>query len=78
VATAVQVIAWRVVLPARRAAFGEFARRWGIGMALRLLGVVLIPVAAVLAPETLPPRPAALGYLGVLLPLLLWEIRLVR
>jgi hypothetical protein len=47
-------------------------------MGLRLLGVVAIAVAAGLDPAHFPPLAAALGFLGVLLPLLFYEVRLIR
>jgi len=78
VATVVQLGATRLVLAARADRFGVFAQRWAMGMMLRLLGVALIPVAVLLARPFFPPQPSAVGYLGVLLPLLYWETRLVR
>jgi hypothetical protein len=77
-ATLVQLGATRLVLAARADQFGVFAQRWAIGMLLRLVGVALIPVAALASPPLFPAQPAAFGYLAVLLPLLYWETRLVR
>jgi hypothetical protein len=78
VATAIQFASARLVIVARGARFPLFAQRWAWGMLLRLAGVALIPIAGLLARETFPPPAASLGYLGVLLPLLYWETRLVR
>ncbi|MEE8360543.1 MAG: hypothetical protein V3R71_00235 [Gemmatimonadales bacterium] len=52
-----------------------FVRRWLVGMVFRLAGVVLVFVAVALQPELFPPLPTALGYLGVVIPLLFTEIR---
>ncbi len=52
--------------------------RWGMGMGLRLLGVMLFAAAVLANRELFPPLPTAFGYLGVLLPLLFMEARLVR
>lgn len=78
IATAVQLAAARMMIAARDGRFQLFAQRWAFGMLLRLAGVALIPVAALAARPLFPPQAAALGYLGVLLPLLYWETRLVR
>jgi hypothetical protein len=77
-ATAIQVTADRMVRPGRELPLADFARRWVAGMGLRLVGVVLVAVAASLARETFPPLPTALGFLGVLVPLLFTEIRFAR
>jgi len=76
-ATAVQVLATRRMLRARGAAVGEFLKGWGVGMGLRLLGVAALLAGALLAPGLLPPLPAAIGYLGVLFPLMILEARLI-
>lgn len=57
------------------APFRELARGWGIGMALRLGGAVVWMVVVLLWGELFPPLPTAIGYLGVLIPLLFTEIR---
>lgn len=77
-ATGIQVAATRLVAPKRAAPFEQFVRGWAAGMVLRLAGVAMIPFAVVTAREIFPPLPSAAGYLGVLLPLLVWETRLVR
>jgi hypothetical protein len=40
--------------------------------------VVLVGVAVTLDPERFPPLPTAFAFLGVLVPLLFLEVRLVR
>ena len=77
-ALAIQVTAIGLMQPVRQAPPRQFIKRWGIGMGLRLLGVVAIALAAGLDPVHFPPLPTAIGFLGVLLPLLLFEVRLVR
>jgi hypothetical protein len=52
--------------------------RWALGMLLRMLGVVALPIAVLADRSTFPPLPSALGFLGVLVPLLLFEIRRFR
>ena len=76
-ATSIQVAAARIVLRASDERFGVFAQRWAVGMLLRLAGVALIPLALLAAPTLFAPLPVATGFLGVLLPLLYWETRLV-
>ena len=77
-ATSIQVAATRIVVRAGAERFGVFAQRWAVGMLLRLAGVALIPLALLAAPAWFAPLPVATGFLGVLLPLLYWETRLVR
>ena len=60
------------------ASFERFSRRWVYGMGLRMLGVALIAVAVTLDRRVFPPLPAAFGFLGVMIPLLFWELRPVR
>jgi hypothetical protein len=43
-----------------------------------LLGVALVAILVTLDPTHFPPLPTALGFLGVLVPLLFLEVRLVR
>jgi hypothetical protein len=74
----IQLAAIALIQPVKTAAPKLFIKRWGIGMGLRFLGVVAIAVAAGLDPAHFPPIPAAIGFLGVLLPLLFFEVRLVR
>jgi hypothetical protein len=60
------------------APFRELARGWGIGMVLRLAGAVVWMAAVLLRGESFPPLPTAIGYLGVLIPLLFTEIRFLK
>lgn len=74
-ATATQLAAAIFIAPAWEGNFDVFVRRWLVGMVLRLVGVVLVFVAIAVQPELFPPLPTALGYLGVVIPLLFTEIR---
>ena len=79
IAVVIQLGAIGLMRPVQRGApIQRFLARWGAGMGLRFLGVVGIAVAAGLAPRPFPPLPTALGFLGVLLPLLFLEVRVVR
>lgn len=78
IALVIQLGAIALMQPARGAPIQRFLARWGAGMGLRLLGVVAIALAAGLAPEQFPALPTAAGFLGVLLPLLFLEVRVVR
>ena len=77
-ATLIQVIADRWVARRLDAPVGQFGRGYVAGMGLRLVGIVLMTVAIVAAPALFPPLPTALGFLGVLVPLLFMEMRLAR
>ena len=56
----------------------EFVPRWLAGMALRATLVIGLVVFAALHRSVLAPLPAALGCLGVLLPLLFTETRFLK
>jgi hypothetical protein len=77
VATLIQVVATRRILGRRSAPPAEFMKQWGVGMGLRLGGVVLLVIAALIDRTLFPPLPAALGFLGVLIPLMVLEVRLL-
>jgi hypothetical protein len=48
------------------------------GMGLRLAGIAVLAAAIVIDRTVFPPLPSALGFLGVLVPLLFLEVRWVR
>jgi hypothetical protein len=77
-ATLIQIAAGRAMQGAVNLSFAEFLKRYGIGMGLRVTGVVILLVAIVARPEVFLPLPTALGFLGVLIPLLFLEARLAR
>lgn len=78
------LLALGIQLVARRLAHGPVPPRaafppgWLWGTALRFGGVVLLAVAALVNRQLFPPLAAALGYLGVLIPLLVLELRSTR
>ncbi len=78
VATAIQVTATVVARLASMSPFPVFVQRWAVGIGLRLAGVALLALAVALRRDLFAPLPAALGFLGVLIPLLLVETRFVR
>jgi hypothetical protein len=74
-ATAIQVAASRFMRGAARSTTSVFFKRWAAGMGLRLGGVVALAILASAHPDLFPPLAAAVGYLGVLIPLLFLELR---
>jgi hypothetical protein len=62
----------------RDAKFERYLARWGAGMGLRMAGVLVFMVAVALRRDLFPPLASAMGFLGVLLPLLALETRLVQ
>ena len=77
-ATAIQLAAVAWLEPALGAPFPVLLKRWGVGMGLRLGGVVAFAALVGLDRERFPPLPSALGLLGVLIPLLFMEIWLLK
>lgn len=79
VAAALQTAAVAVAAPrlAERDYHGLLGK-WALGAGIRLVGVVLIPVAVTIDRNTFPPLAAGLGYLAVLVPLFFFEIRRFR
>ena len=76
--TAIQLVSAGLMRGAVRREFKSLVRRWGIGMGLRLGGVVAFGVAVGVRRDLFPPLPTAFGYLGVVVPLLFTEIRFLR
>lgn len=77
-ATVIQLIAVVIVKPAMDGPVKRLMIRWGIGMGLRFSGVVLFLVAVLVSRDIFPPLPTAIAYLGVLVPLLFTELRLIK
>jgi len=77
-AVAIQLAVLALIEPFKQGPIKALIKRWGLGMGLRALGVVAIAVAVGLDPTHFPPLATALGFLGVLLPLLFFEVRLLR
>ncbi len=77
-ATSIQFAAIKAVKPVWEAEFSVLVGRWGLGMGLRLVGVLLFLVAVLVNRELFPPVPTAFAYLGVLIPLLFMEMRFLK
>jgi hypothetical protein len=77
-ATAIQWEATRRLQREYRGSTPEFFKAVGAGMALRMAGVLLMLAAIVLDRALFAPLPTAFGFLGVVIPLLFLEARLVR
>ncbi len=71
---------WAVALlrPKMRAPNPQFMARWLGGIGIRFLAAGALLAWSVTHRAFLPPLPAVLGYLGVLLPLLFLETRFLR
>ncbi|HEU5260569.1 MAG TPA: hypothetical protein VFU41_03990 [Gemmatimonadales bacterium] len=77
-ALAAQLAAVLLLRPAMRAPQSVFMARWFSGMGMRALALGALLAFAVAHRDALPPLPASLGFLGVLLPLLFLETRFLR
>ena len=78
VALAAQVAAVALLRPAMRAPQPMFLARWLGGMGIRTLALGLLLAVSATHRQGLPLLETALGFLGVLLPLLFLEIRFLR
>lgn len=78
VALLAQVAAVALLRPAMGASQPVFMARWFGGMGIRALALGLVLTVAATHRAALPPLPASLGFLGVLLPLLFLETRFLR
>ena len=77
-ALAIEVVSVAVLRPVMAQSLGRVMARRGIGMALRLMGIVVFVLAVVTDRELFPPLPSAFGYLGVLVPLLFMEPKFLK
>jgi hypothetical protein len=73
-----QVAAVGLLRPAMGARTPAFMRRWGAGMAVRGASLLMLAGQMVLLHAAFPVLWMAVGYLGVLLPLLFLETRFLR
>ena len=73
-----QTAAVALLRPAMAAPQPVFMSRWLGGVAIRALVLSALLVLSATHQPTIPVLPAALGYLGVLLPLLFTETRFLR
>lgn len=78
-ATGIQLAAVAIMRPVAGAAdFANFAKRWGVGMGLRLGGVVVFATLVLVDRTVFPPLPSAFAYVAVIVPLLFMETRFLR
>lgn len=77
-AVGIQMVAVSELKKAWRGRFPEVLQKFGIGMGLRLGGVVVLAVVVSRWSEIFSPLPSAIGFLGVLIPLLFMELKLVK
>ncbi len=77
-AVVIQVVAVSELKKACRGKFPEVLQKFGIGMGQRLTGVVVLGVVVSRWSEIFSPLPSATGFLGVLIPLLYMELKLVK
>jgi hypothetical protein len=77
-ALSAQVAAVALLRPAMGARTPEFVRRWTAGMAVRGASLLMLAGLMVLLRGAFPVIWMAVGYLGVLLPLLFLETRFLR
>ncbi len=73
-----QLGAVALLRPAMRAPQPVFMARWLGGMGVRALALGAVLAVTATHRAALPPLPASLGFLGVLLPLLFLETRFLR
>ncbi len=78
VALVAQLWAVAILRPKMRAPNPQFMAHWLGGMGIRFLALGALLVWAITHRASLPPLPASLGYLGVLLPLLFLETRFLK
>jgi hypothetical protein len=78
VAVLAQLWAVSLLRPKMRAPNPEFMARWLGGMGIRLLAAGALVTWAATHRASLPVVPAALGFVGVLLPLLFLETRFLK
>lgn len=78
VAFVAQLWAVAILKPKIRAPNPQFMARWLGGMGIRFLALGALVVWAATHRASLPPLPAVLGFLSVLLPLLFLETRFLK
>ena len=77
-AVGIQIAAVRVLRPAMQAPLKKLAVPWLVGTALRLGGAAMWAIAVLVDRTTFPPLATAVGYLGVVVPLLFMETRFLK
>ncbi len=77
-ATGIHLAAVAILRRVWNAPFGKLAKGFGVGMGMRLGGALAWMGAVLLKEDLFPPLPTAIGFLGVLIPLLFTEIRFLK
>jgi hypothetical protein len=77
-ATAIQVAAVGLIAGMEQVPIRRYMGRWLAGTALRFGGVIVMTAAVLIGPARFPPLPTALGFLGVLVPLMALEMLVVN
>jgi hypothetical protein len=78
VAIGAQLVALALIRPVVDAPNTTFVPRWLAGMGIRAAAVISLVIYAALHRSQIAPLPAALGCLGVLMPLLFTETRFLK
>jgi hypothetical protein len=78
VATAIQYVASGILARAAGQPYEQLLKAWGLGMGLRMVGVVAFLGAVIVDRTLFPPLPTALAFVGVLIPLMFSDIRTIR
>ena len=78
VALVAQLAAVAILRPAMTAPQPVFMARWLGGMGIRALALGALLAVVATHRTTVPPLPTSLGFLGVLLPLLFTETRVLK
>lgn len=76
-AGAIHLVAVGVLRPSLVPPFEGMMGRWMVGLGLRFGGIAVVAVALLALPDLFPALPTALGFLGVLIPLLFAEMRML-
>jgi len=77
-ATAIQDLAVRRLRRGLAGTAAELMKQFAFGVGLRFGGIVLFAVAVLVDRALFPPLPAAVDYLGVVIPLLFAETKLAQ
>lgn len=74
----IQLGAIALITSVPRDQFKLFLQRWAMGMGLRVVGIGCVALAVGLDQAHFPAVATATGFLGVLVPLLFFEARVIR
>ena len=76
-AAVIHAAAIALLKPVLEPPFDQALKRWAYGVGLRLVGVAILAVLLLRGSEVLQPVPSAVGFLGVMVPLMMDEMRLL-